>query len=130
MNYTEWTFNEKTPIYIQLAHKLRYSILSGKLSPGENIPSIRNMAAMLHLNSNTVARSYKLINQENLIFTSRSKNYTVTFDRVLVNQKLIQEIERLCHNYISVMIELGFSKKEILTFIQKYIRSESITAFT
>lgn len=58
MNYTEWAFNEESPIYIQLAHKLRYGILSGRLLPGENIPSIRSMAAMLHLNDNTVARSY------------------------------------------------------------------------
>ena len=69
MNYTEWIFNEKSPIYIQLAHKLRYSILGGRLLPGESIPSIRSMADMLHLNVNTVARSYRLLNQEGLINT-------------------------------------------------------------
>lgn len=119
MDYSEWTFNEKIPIYIQLCHKLRYSIFSGKLSPGENLPSIRNMAAMLRLNSSTVARSYKLINQEDLIFTNRSRNYTVTFDIVLVNQKRIQEARLLCNNFISAMTELGLSKKDILSFVQK-----------
>ena len=43
MNYMEWTFDEKSPIYKQLAHRLKYGILSGRLLPGENIPSIRSM---------------------------------------------------------------------------------------
>lgn len=125
MNYSEWTFNEKSPIYIQLCHKLRYSILGGKLLPGETIPSVRNMATMLHLNVNTVAKTYRLINQDDLIFTQGKRNYCVTLDSTLIQKKRIQEIERLCHNYISVMAELGFSKKEILSFIQEYSRSEN-----
>lgn len=125
MNYSEWTFNENSPIYIQLCHKPRYSILGGKLLPGETIPSVRNMATMLHLNVNTVAKTYRLINQDDLIFTQGKRNYCVTLDSTLIQKKRIQEIERLCHNYISVMAELGFSKKEILSFIQEYSRSEN-----
>lgn len=125
MNYMEWTFDEKSPIYKQLAHRLKYGILSGRLLPGEDIPSIRSMAAMLHLNVNTVARSYRLMNQDGLIFTNRNKKYIVTLDSVLVNRKRIQEVRLLCHNYIRAMSELGFSKTDTLSFIQKYSCSEN-----
>lgn len=125
MNYSEWTFNENSPIYIQLCHKLRYSILGGKLLPGEPIPSVRNMATMLHLNVNTVAKTYRLINQDDLIFTQGQRNYCVTLNSALIQKKRIQEMERICHSFISVMAELGFSKKEILSFIQEYSRSEN-----
>lgn len=120
MNYTEWSFNEESPIYTQLAHKLRYSILSGRLLPGENIPSIRSMADTLHLNVNTVARSYRLINQDGLISTNRNKRYIVTLDSTLIERNRIQEVRLLCHNYIKVMSELGFSQTDILSFIQEY----------
>lgn len=89
MNYSEWTFNENSPIYIQLCHKLRYSILGGKLLPGETIPSVRNMATMLHLNVNTVAKTYRLINQDDLIFTQGKRNYCVTLDSTLIQKKRI-----------------------------------------
>lgn len=125
MNYTEWTFNEESPIYIQLAHKFRYSILSGRLLPGENIPSIRSMADTLHLNVNTVARSYRLINQGGLISTNRNKRYIVTLDSTLVNRKRIQEVQLLCRNYIRVMGELGFSEADTLSFVQEYSCSEN-----
>lgn len=125
MYYAEWIFNEKSPIYIQLAHKLRYSILGGRLLPGESIPSIRSMAVMLHLNVNTVARSYRLINQDNLIFTQGKRKYCVTLNSALIQKKRIQEMECICHSFISVMTELGFSKKELLSFIQENNRSEN-----
>lgn len=125
MNDTEWTFNEKSPIYIQLTQKLQYSILNGRLLPGENLPSIRNMAAILCLNVNTVARSYRLLNQDGLIYTHRNKNYTVTSDSDFINQKRLQEVQLLCRNYIRAMSESGFSPEDILFFVQEYSRSKS-----
>lgn len=125
MNYTKWIFNEKSPIYIQLAHKLKYGILSGRLLPGEDIPSIRSMADRLHLNVNTVARSYRLINQDDLIFIQGKRNYCVTLNRTLIQKKRIQEMELIFYSFISAMAELGFSKKELLSFIQEHIRSEN-----
>ena len=125
MNYTKWIFNEKSPIYIQLAHKLKYGILSGRLLPGEDIPSIRSMADILHLNVNTVARSYRLINQDDLIFIQGKRNYCVTLNRTLIQKKRIQEMELIFYSFISAMAELGFSKKELLSFIQEHIRSEN-----
>lgn len=121
----EWTFDEKSPIYKQLAHRLKYGILSGRLLPGEDIPSIRSMADMLHLNVNTVARSYRLLNQAGLIYTQRNKNYNITSDSVLINQKRLQEVELLCRNYIRAMTELGFSLKDILSFVQEYSCGEN-----
>lgn len=125
MNYMEWTFDEKSPIYIQLAHKLKYGILSGKLLPGENIPPIRSMADMLHLNVNTVARSYRLLNLAGLIYTHRNKNYTVASDNDFVNQKRLQEVWLLYRNYIKAVSELGFSQADILSFVQEHRRSEN-----
>ena len=104
MNYIEWTFDEKSPIYKQLAHRLEYGILSVRLLPEEDIPSIRSMADMLHLNVNTVARSYRLLNQAGLIYTHSNKNYTVTSDNDFVNQKRLQEVRLLCRNYIKARI--------------------------
>lgn len=95
MNYIEWTFDEKSPIYKQLAHRLEYGILSVRLLPEEDIPSIRSMADMLHLNVNTVARSYRLLNLAGLIYTHSNKNYTVTSDNDFVNQKRLQEVRLL-----------------------------------
>ena len=74
MDCSEWKFDKKTPIYIQLYQKIKYGILSGQLPPGETVPSIRQMADVLYINTNTAARSYRLLVQDGLIELHRGKN--------------------------------------------------------
>ncbi|NBI60928.1 GntR family transcriptional regulator [Lachnospiraceae bacterium] len=77
MDYENWVFHDVTPIYLQLCNKMLYKILCGNLCSGESIPSIREMAKLLHINPNTVAKSYKRLKQEQLITCSRSGKFTV-----------------------------------------------------
>lgn len=48
MNYEKWAFHDITPISRQLIQKLIYAILSNELSSGDSIPSVREMAEILH----------------------------------------------------------------------------------
>ena len=63
MNYEKWAFHDITPISRQLTQKLIYAILSNELSSGDSIPSVREMAEILHINPNTVLKSYKAVKQ-------------------------------------------------------------------
>ena len=120
MDYSKWTFDDKSPIYTQLYQKLNSGILSGRLPPGESIPSIRQMAALLHINSNTVARSYKLISQDGLVIMPRGRKCCVTPDFDFIQEKRAQEVKVICRNYIRAMEALGFSEEEARTLIQEY----------
>ncbi len=124
MNYTKWTFGGKSPLYTQLYQKFRYSIFNGQLQPGESVPSIRQMAATLHINVNTVARAYKLLNQDGLVLMPRGRKCYVTPNTSFIQGKRDQEAKVLCCNYIQTMEALGFSKEEALTFIQEYVHDE------
>ncbi len=124
MNYTKWTFGGKSPLYTQLYQKFRYSIFNGQLQPEESVLSIRQMAATLHINVNTVARAYKLLNQDGLVLMPRGRKCYVTPNTSFIQGKRDQEAKVLCCNYIQTMEALGFSKEEALTFIQEYVHDE------
>ena len=49
---------DSTPIYAQLDRGLRAAIASGRLSPGDQLPTVRQLAVDLRVNANTVARVY------------------------------------------------------------------------
>ena len=49
MNFSEWAFHDVEPIYLQLIQKIEYAILSKQLSAGEKLPSVREMAKLLHI---------------------------------------------------------------------------------
>ncbi len=59
--------NKKESIYIQLYQCIKKQILSGEISSGEKLPSIRQVAIKLDVNQNTVIQSYHLLEEKGLI---------------------------------------------------------------
>jgi GntR family transcriptional regulator len=59
------------PIYRQLFQQLRQRIVSGQLTPGDQVPSVRDLAAGLKINLLTVAKVYQLLEAGGLVETRR-----------------------------------------------------------
>lgn len=120
MIYEEWQFHNIDPIYQQLAYKLLYSILSGNISAGEALPSVGEMAKILHINPNTVMRAYKIVSNDKLIVSYRNGQYSVTKDEHYIAKNRNDTAKELCCSYLNNMFALGFSKDEAIRFIQAY----------
>jgi len=57
------------PIYLQIENKVKHYIASGALRPGEALPSVRQVAADLRINPNTVARAYQNLERDGVLQT-------------------------------------------------------------
>ncbi len=64
--------NDSLPLFAQLIEQIKKAVLSGKLSSGSAMPSIRQLANDLELNHNTVAKAYRLLERDAVIETTRS----------------------------------------------------------
>jgi GntR family transcriptional regulator len=62
---------DKTPIYAQLERGLRAGIAAGRLKPGDQLPTVRQLAVELKINANTVARVYADLERSSVIETRR-----------------------------------------------------------
>ena len=62
---------DPTPIYAQLERALRASIASGRLRPGDQLPTVRQLAVDLSVNANTVARVYAELERDGVLETRR-----------------------------------------------------------
>ncbi|MFN9551751.1 MAG: GntR family transcriptional regulator, partial [Pirellulaceae bacterium] len=51
--------HDGVPIYLQVMQQIKYLVASGRLQPGEELPSIRTLAEQLLVNPNTIARAYR-----------------------------------------------------------------------
>ena len=58
------------PIYLQIAERISDEILLGHYATGARIPSVREYAALVEVNANTVMRSYEFLQTQGIIFTS------------------------------------------------------------
>ncbi len=63
--------HDATPIYAQLERALRAAIATGRMQPGEQLPTVRQLAVELSVNANTVARVYAELERAGVIETRR-----------------------------------------------------------
>jgi|SRR5437867_2265548 len=62
---------DQTPLYAQLERGLRAAIASGRLHPGDQLPTVRQLAVDLRVNANTVARVYQDLERSGVLETRR-----------------------------------------------------------
>ncbi len=62
---------DKTPIYAQLERGLRAAIATSRLRPGDQLPTVRQLAVELRVNANTVARVYGELERAGVLETRR-----------------------------------------------------------
>ena len=70
-------FKESKAIYLQIADRICDEILLGQYVEEERIPSVREYAAIVEVNANTVMRSYDYLQSHNIIYNKRGIGYFV-----------------------------------------------------
>lgn len=106
-------FNNSVPIYLQIVSEIKKQIVSGKLVPGERIPSVRELALTYKVNPNTMQKALIELEENGLIKTERTNGKFVTEDENIINKIKNDYAENLTRNYLSEMISLGITKQEI-----------------
>jgi len=69
------------PIYLQLIEQVKRSVALGVLSPGERLPTVKQLATDLTINPNTVARAYRDLERDGVIETSVGRGSFVSQNR-------------------------------------------------
>lgn len=116
MNYN---FDNNIPIYLQLVSLIKNDIIKGTLSPGEKLPSIRDLAITYKVNPNTVSKALSELENISLIYTERTNGKYVSSDISLINKYKEEYAASLTEEYINKMINLGYNKEEVNKYIMK-----------
>lgn len=110
-------FNSNIPIYIQVIEHMKMDIISGKLKPGDKIPSVRELALLLSVNPNTIQKALSELEREGFLMTERAVGRYVSNNNELIEQSKVIEINKRIGSFIKEMKGLGLS----LSDIKKYI---------
>ena len=110
MNFT----NDKA-IYIQMADRLMDEILAGKYKDDDRIPSVREYAVLLEVNTNTAVKAYDELARANIIYNKRGLGYFVApgaKKKILRERKQEFMQERLPELFRQMQL-LGIDIKEV-----------------
>lgn len=121
-------FRSGLPIYQQIFDQVRSQIDQGLLQPGDQLPTVRQVALDLRVNFNTVARAYRLLDEAGLISTQQGRG-TYILKPVLSDQvgRLSRSFfEQRTRDYLAEMLRAGFNEEEICEMV-KHILKKALT---
>ena len=96
-------------IYIQIADRICDEIISGRFDAGARLPSVRDFAADMQVNANTVMRSYERLAGKGYIFNKRGIGFFISPDarEKILNGRGTDLVDNRLHNIFSLLSHLG-----------------------
>lgn len=116
-----WELASDRPIYTQIVEKIQVRIITGVYTPGERLPSVRELAAEASVNPNTMQKAFSELEKSGLILTQRNSGRTVTEDKKLIKQTQTQLALTQINNFIETMKELGYEKDEMIYLLNDVV---------
>lgn len=119
-------FKESKAIYLQIADRICDEILLGQYVEEERIPSVREYAAIVEVNANTVMRSFDYLQAQKIIYNKRGIGYFVALgarELILSLRKEILLKEELAY-FFRQLYTLDIPMKEIETMYREFIKKQ------
>ena len=112
--------SDPTPLYAQLERAIRVAIATGRLRPGDQLPTVRQLAVDLRINANTVAKVYGELERSGVLATRRGVG---TFIQEMGTQAAPpsdrqRELLILADRFLAGVAGLGYSAEEAITVLK------------
>ena len=109
--------SSRISVQAQVADQIRALVASGALSPGTALPSVRTLAGDLGVNLNTVARAYRLLEDEGFLRIEARVGVVVAAPAAAPEAKQ-GELRGTLSSLLARCRQAGLSSDELLTFVE------------
>jgi len=116
--------NSPVPAYQQVIQALKLEILSGRLNDGDRLPPIRELAKILKLNPNTVAKAYYTLEEDGLVEGRAGSGNWVRTKGAGLDGLRRSLLEGETKAYLEKAFSLGASLEDITNSIERITRHE------
>jgi GntR family transcriptional regulator len=108
------------PVYRQIIKQIENAVLSGRMKPGDRLPTIRALAVDLKINPNTIAKAYNELEIRGVLLTHIGSGTYISEQRPIPDEdehgkKVLQALER----FLREMNELGLDRSAVIKLIKK-----------
>lgn len=110
-------FDNNLPIYLQIMQYIKRQIVTGALKAGDKIPSVRELAAELQINPNTIQRTFQELEREEVVETKRGLGRYVTGEERKIMMIKKEMAGELLDRFLTGMQELGIEEKDIVSIV-------------
>ena len=103
------------PFYRQIIDQIKFGIATGKLSVGEQLPTVRALAVELKVNLNTVSKAYKELEIQNILETHLgSGTFIGNVDLTITPKQKHDKLHSICREFLTIASSYGFSSDDLI----------------
>jgi GntR family transcriptional regulator len=112
------------PIYRQIQDQIRLGIASGRLLPGEQLPTVRALAVELSVNPNTIIKAYSELEREGVLTSEQGSGTFVGpgVPAALSERERRTKLATLCTEFLAQAARYGFSPSDVAAAIQRLVK--------
>ncbi|WP_026487378.1 GntR family transcriptional regulator [Caldanaerobius polysaccharolyticus] len=115
------------PLYEQIYTEIKKLIVNEKLKPGDELPSIRELAKELTVSVITIKKAYELLEQEGLITTRQGLgSFVAQRDYATIKQKIKEEFQSKMINLLDEAERMGLTRDEVKLIINEILGKEEL----
>lgn len=118
--FDNFNMDGASPIYQQILLHIKRGIVSGTVCDGDELPSRRVLSAFLGVNPNTVQKAYRMLEDEHLVSSRSGAKSYMMLDATKTEQVREQLLKSDTMNVVTAMKQMGITKAEALSLIEKY----------
>ena len=119
-------YRDTRPFYQQIKDNVRQLVVSGALKKDEKLPSVRDMAASLAINPNTIQRAYRELESEGYIYTLSGKGtFVAEVDQTnqLRQQELLPKFDKIVSELLYLSMPVNELTNRILSLSGRRIQA-------
>lgn len=117
MDFSSLILNNKDPVYIQICYFVKKKILLKHVQTGTELPSRRDVAAILNINPNTAQKAFKLMETEGLIVTNTNVGSMIYVDEVIYAKIEAELTQAMVTDFINSAKAVNLSFKKVIELI-------------
>ena len=110
-------FKANQPIYLQVIDDIKRKLVTGDISPGQKLISVRDLAIDYQINPNTAARVYKEMENMGMCHTRRGLGTFITEDENMIDSIRSEMAASYLDDFVEGMHTLGLSLDDVIRLI-------------
>ncbi len=119
-----WNLDSDRPIFLQIVERIQMDIIAGKYTPGDKLPSVRDLAAEAAVNPNTMQKAFQELERTGLVHSQRTSGRFITEDTTMIEELKTSFANEKIHEFLTLMQQLGFENEQILDMMNRNMKEE------
>jgi len=112
------------PIYVQVVERIKHLVATGRLKPGDQLPTVRQLALDLRVNLNTIAKAYVMLNDAGVVSTRQGRGTFVRErpDARALSRMRAEKLTSLIDRAVIEAFSLGYKSTQIRVAVHDAIK--------